>query len=332
VKEEGDGGQAEEGKEATVSETREEEGEAKRTHHHRQQRAKRMEERPIDVVRDSAANRVAERKQQHLGDDPERRSKDDIANRPAVVEGPDHEDELGDDVDDDAGEVEDELENKETGGGGGGEAGAVLEGADGDEADNDTDDGGRALEKLQQNTSVTDGKAQRGRAANPKRQRCSVLDNLETDEAVYEQAPVRRACQPSVDGSEPLRRRQKRVSTLSRARKDAKTDLVDGRARRDDTRVEEDGDELDEEVQVEKDEDFLSSDGGVLGPDVQDHDDDHEEGADVKEGGSCPCKRVSRAMTEKGRHKRTRLEDESAAKLDVTGVTCWLYSPVCCAE
>jgi hypothetical protein len=107
-----------------------------------------MEERPIDVVRDSTADGVAEREKEDLGNDPESRSEDDVADRPAVVEGANNEDELGDYVDDDAGEVEDEFEDEESRRAGGGETGGILEGTNGDETDNETDDSGGTLQKL----------------------------------------------------------------------------------------------------------------------------------------------------------------------------------------
>lgn len=62
---------------------------------------------------------------------------------------------------------------------------------------------------------------------------------------------------------------------------------VNVRAGRNDGRVEEDGEELLEEVHVEEDQDLLAPDGRVLAPDVEDHDDDHQEGADVEERRRC---------------------------------------------
>jgi len=113
---------------------------ARRTHHDGKERAQRVEEGPVEVVRHGVADRVAEAVQEDLANDPERRAEQDVADRPPVVERAPHEEQLCDDVDDDAGEVEDELEDPEACWGGGREARGVLERADRDQADNDADD------------------------------------------------------------------------------------------------------------------------------------------------------------------------------------------------
>lgn len=103
-------------------------------------------------MRDRAADGVAEREQEDLADDPERRAKDDVADGPPVVERPDDEEELRDDVDDDAGEVENELEDPEASRLLRREAGDVLEGTDRDQAGDESDDGTCSLQDLREVT------------------------------------------------------------------------------------------------------------------------------------------------------------------------------------
>lgn len=124
----------------------------RRTHHDGEQRAQGVEERPVQIVRHGVADRVTEREQEYLPDDPERCAKDDVGDWPPVVERTQDEDELCDDVDDDAGEVEDELEDPEARGGRFREAGGILECADRDQADDETDDSRAALQELTMQT------------------------------------------------------------------------------------------------------------------------------------------------------------------------------------
>ena len=117
-------------------------------HHDGEEHAERVEERPVEVVRHGVADRVAKRKQQDLADDPERGPKDDVADGPAVVQRAEDEQQLRDDVDHDAREVEDELEDPEAGRFRAREAGGVLEGADRDQAGDQPNDGRGALQDL----------------------------------------------------------------------------------------------------------------------------------------------------------------------------------------
>lgn len=128
-------------------------------HHDGEEHAERVEERPVEVVRHGVADRVAKRKQQDLADDPERGPKDDVADGPAVVQRAEDEQQLRDDVDHDAREVEDELEDPEAGRFRAREAGGVLEGADRDQAGDQADDGRGALQDLPRGSGVASVRA-----------------------------------------------------------------------------------------------------------------------------------------------------------------------------
>lgn len=92
---------------------------------------------------DSFTDRDTESIEDDLSNREEGRSKDNVANGPPVVERADDEDELEDDVDEDAGSIEDEFDDPERDGVGGGEGGDVLEGRDGDEPRREEDSKGR---------------------------------------------------------------------------------------------------------------------------------------------------------------------------------------------
>ena len=103
-------------------------------HHDGEEDTERGKEHAIDVVRDSLTDGDAESVEDDLSDREEGRSKDDVSNGPPVVERTNDEHELEDNVDHDAGAIEDELDDPERDRVGGGERGEVLEGCDGDEA------------------------------------------------------------------------------------------------------------------------------------------------------------------------------------------------------
>lgn len=85
-------------------------------HHHGKKCAQCREEGAINVVGDGITNGDREAILDDLADDEEGGTKQDVADGPAVVQGAKDEDELKDDVDDDAGEVEDEFDDPEGGG------------------------------------------------------------------------------------------------------------------------------------------------------------------------------------------------------------------------
>ena len=82
---------------------------------------------------DSFTDGDAESVQDHLSDYEEGRSKNDVSNRPPVVQRANDEDELKYDVNEDTGSVKYEFNYPESDGRGGGERGEVLERCYGDE-------------------------------------------------------------------------------------------------------------------------------------------------------------------------------------------------------
>ena len=102
-------------------------------HHNTKEHTQRKEEQAIDIMLDGIAYSSRERKQQDLGDSEEGCSKDDIPDRPPVVEGAEHQDELGDDIYDDADEGPEDVDYPEANGSGVGEACEALECGDCDE-------------------------------------------------------------------------------------------------------------------------------------------------------------------------------------------------------
>jgi hypothetical protein len=71
-------------------------------HHDAEEHAESEEEEPVDVVFDSIADCHAEGEEDNLRDSEEGGAKENVTDRPPVVECADHEDELGDDVNEDA--------------------------------------------------------------------------------------------------------------------------------------------------------------------------------------------------------------------------------------
>lgn len=62
-------------------------------------------------MRNSLTNRDTKSKEDDLANRKEGDSKDDVPNRPTVFQSPNDEDQLENDVNDDAGEVEDEFDD-----------------------------------------------------------------------------------------------------------------------------------------------------------------------------------------------------------------------------
>lgn len=166
------------------------------------------------------AEGAAEAIEDDLADGEESGAEEDVAEGPAVLEGADDEEELGDDVDDDADEVKDVGDDPERGGLLVGEGGDALEGADGDEeaeaeeeqtAETHELSNSELIEAfgvsfgLQKNSREEEACARKSLATNPERERRAVLDELEADEAVHQQTPVRGGGQPRIDGCKPLK-------------------------------------------------------------------------------------------------------------------------------
>lgn len=84
----------------------------------------------------------------------------------------------------------------------------------------------------------------------------------------------------------------------------------------DDGRIEEDGEELDKHVDVEEEDNFLASDGSILGPNVEEHNERHAQRGNVDK--ACRCARSALACS----GRQTWLEDDLAPELHVTSVAC----------
>jgi hypothetical protein len=97
-------------------------------HHHAEKHAQREEKQPIDIMLDRVADSDAEREQEDLCDGEEGGAENDVTDRPAVVEGAEDEDELGNDVDDGADEGPEDVDNPQAGRVGVVEAGEFLKG------------------------------------------------------------------------------------------------------------------------------------------------------------------------------------------------------------
>jgi hypothetical protein len=83
-------------------------------HHHAQKHTKGEEEKPINIVFDGITNRDAESKQQDLGDGEKRGTKYNVPKWPPILKSPEDEDQLGDNVYDDADERPKNVNNPET--------------------------------------------------------------------------------------------------------------------------------------------------------------------------------------------------------------------------
>lgn len=102
-------------------------------HHDREKHADGEEEEAIDVVLDGVADSYAEGEEDDLSNSKEGGAEDDVANRPAVIERAQDEDELQHNVNDDADSGPDEVDDIERDRVGVGEPGEGFEGGDGDE-------------------------------------------------------------------------------------------------------------------------------------------------------------------------------------------------------
>ena len=117
-------------------------------HHDAEKHAQSEEEQAVDVVFDGVADGNAEGEQQNLREHPEARAEDDVADRPAVLEGTEDEDQLRHDIDDGADERPQDVDNPEANWLGVFEAGELLEGGDRDEEANTEDDEAGDAEEL----------------------------------------------------------------------------------------------------------------------------------------------------------------------------------------
>ena len=122
-------------------------------HHDTEEHAEREEEEAVDVVLDGVADSNREREEDDLRDGEERGAEHDVADRPAVLERAEDEHELRDDVDDDADERPEDVDDPQP------ERLRVLEPrelferGDRDEEAHAEDDEGGYLEELQDGLS-----------------------------------------------------------------------------------------------------------------------------------------------------------------------------------
>lgn len=138
-------------------------------HHDGEQIADRGEEQAVEIVLRAFADLVADDVENHLADDEEEDAEGDIAQRPAVLEGVRHEDDLHDDVDEQADGVE-QVQHHE-------QADRVRR-----------PQPGLALECQDRDGAGEEEHADGGAAQEPDGLRGAVLVELETDEAVDQEA------------------------------------------------------------------------------------------------------------------------------------------------
>lgn len=83
-------------------------------HHDAKEHAKREEEDSVNVVFHSIANRCREGKEHYLSNDEEGSTKNNIADRPTVLERPENQNKLGDDIYDRADERPQNVDDPKT--------------------------------------------------------------------------------------------------------------------------------------------------------------------------------------------------------------------------
>lgn len=69
-------------------------------HHDAQEHTQRKEEQAVDIVLDGVTDSNTEREEENLGNSEECRAEDNVADGPAVIEGAENENKLGDNVND----------------------------------------------------------------------------------------------------------------------------------------------------------------------------------------------------------------------------------------
>lgn len=99
-------------------------------HHHRKEDAHREEEEPVDVVLYGVANSHAESEQENLCNGEKRCAEQDIADWPAIFQGADNENKLKDDVNSNADEWPEQIDDPQSDGLGKAEPSTVFERCD----------------------------------------------------------------------------------------------------------------------------------------------------------------------------------------------------------
>lgn len=188
-------------------------------HHNREQVADSRKEQAVEVVLDTVADNVAEDVQNDLSNNEEEYTEDDVAQRPAVLQCAQDENDLADEVDEEKDGVDNVCDNKDADGVLSVQTSPVLEGEEGDGAANDEH-------------------AEGGQSQQPDRQCCSVLVQLETDKSVDQQAGAQRGDETILCGGEVW---------------------VCGRTRRSDAGIENKRNNGEEEIDVEERRDLFAT-------------------------------------------------------------------------
>lgn len=234
-------------------------------HHDGQQIANRGKEQAVQVVAHGNANLGAESIENDLAGDEEEDAKGNITQRPPVLQRSDNKQDLHANVDKELNGVEQVQDDKQTNSVGRTNARPSFKGGQRDEEGN--------------------GKGNnRAEPQHPHRQRRAILIQLKAHEPINQQTRHDRAGQ-----------------TILHARKVRKRPA----ARRHDTSINNKRDESEQHIKVKERQNLLAADGSKLGAHVQDHDDGHDEGANVGKGGGA-------------------LEDDCVGHLDVARVAAGL--------
>lgn len=234
-------------------------------HHDGQQIAYRGKEQAVQVVAHGNANLGAESIEDDLAGNKKEDAKGNVAQRPPILQRPDHKQDLHADIDKELNGVEQVQDDKQTNRVGRTKPSPSPKGC--------------------QRYQEGDGKGNEGAEPHhPHRERRAVLVQLETNEAIDEQARHHGAGQAILHAGKVGKRPA---------------------ARRHDAAIDDERDEGEQHVEVEKGQNLLAPDGGELAADVQDHDDGHDERANVGKG-------------------RGALEDDCVGHLDVARVAAGL--------
>jgi len=217
-------------------------------------------------VGDSLTDSLAECIDEDLADNEEEDAKSNMAQWPSILKSSHDEQDLHDDVDCEEYGAKDVEDDEKTNSVVGTQTGPALEGQDADD-ESDGEHGGRADSKQ------------------PDTKECTIFIQLKTDEACDHEGNASGGSEAVLHSDEPG---------------------ICARARRDDAAVDEERDDGEQEVAPEETDDLLATDSGELAANMDDHDDSHEQSADVGDASSA-------------------LEDDRVGHLDCARVAGRLY-------
>lgn len=235
-------------------------------HHDGKEKAEDAKEGAVNVVLDTDADLRREAKHENTGGDKGKAAKGNVAQRPPIVECSKDENYLGDDVDGDADDRKEELDDPESDLLCWRQPSNTLERGNGNEEANDKEEERADSDKLrweEYEESVGAPCMACACPTHPERLWCAVFSKLEADKAVDEQAPEDGGAETDVDGREPLEEQQE-VSTGDISSQSRSTHRVDTRVGGDDGRVEEDGEDFGNGVEVEEEDNLLAAWGGCV--------------------------------------------------------------------